>query len=411
MKYRYISHRLQLIKSFYSGIGKSAVIYPSAFLVATGIGIVALGIIFYLKYVFGVEPSEIGILSALWSAFYVAGCLFVRPIFNKIVPRYLLIASTLIMGITVLTILPLKKIILIYYIYSFWGLTISLFWPSLNGWLSQGYEGQKLSKIMSGYNFSWSMGTIISPFLAGFLSSLNKSLPIIVGSILFFSTALILTGASFSLPKIKNDRWIEVISRSEAKRIDKSTPLRYPAWIGVFSTYVIIGIILNVFPMYAIQTLKLDEKSIGLILQQRAIFATIGFIILGKTTFWHFNWVQMIISQIFLGVVIYLLSFTTSNITISILFALIGFITSLSYFNGVFHGVSGSPRRSTRMAINESLISTGQIVGSLSGSIIYESISMHIVYLFSSILVFSLTLAQLMLIYFFYKKGNINLKK
>ena len=409
MKYRYISHRIQLIRSFYSGIGKTVVIYPSAFLVSSGIGIVALGIIFYLKYVFNVLPSEIGILSALWSALYVLGCLFLRPVFNKVLPRYMLIASTLMMGVLVLLILSLKKIQYIYYLYSFWGLIISLFWPSLNGWLSQGYEGQKLSKIMSGYNFSWSLGTIVSPFLAGFLSSIDKSLPIIVGSILFFSTTLILTGASLSLPKIKSDRWIEVISKSDARRIDKSTPLRYPAWVGVFSTYVIIGIILNVFPMYAIQTLELNEKSVGLIMQQRAIFATIGFLLLGKITFWHFNWIQMIASQIFLSIMAYLLATTYSNLAIGILFALIGFITSLGYFNGVFHGVSGSPRRSTRMAINESLIATGQIVGSLLGSIIYESISMRMVYFFSSMLALTMSFIQIVMIYYFYKKGKLNL--
>ncbi|HHE65155.1 MAG TPA: hypothetical protein ENL09_03930, partial [Bacteroidetes bacterium] len=110
MKYRYISHRIQLVKSFYSGIGKTGVIYPIAFMVATGMGIIALGIIFYLKSVYGVTPSEIGILSALWSALYVLGCLFLRPIFNKVLPRFMLIASTLLMGTTVLLILPLKKL-------------------------------------------------------------------------------------------------------------------------------------------------------------------------------------------------------------------------------------------------------------------------------------------------------------
>lgn len=405
MKYRYVSHRIQLIKSFYSGIGKTAVIYPSAFMVATGIGIIALGIIFYLKSVFGVAPSEIGILSALWSALYVLGCLFLRPVFNKVLPRFMLIASTLLMGIAVLLILPLKKLFYIYCLYSFWGLTISLFWPSLNGWLSQGYEGKKLSTVMSGYNFSWSLGTIVSPFLAGFLSAINESLPLVVGSILFFSASLILIGASLSLPKIKSDKWIEVISKKEARKVDKSTPLRYPAWIGIFSTYVLIGVILNVFPMYAVQTLGLSEKTVGLIIQQRAIFATVGFIILGRFNFWHFNWIQMLLSQFLLGLITFLLGYVNSNLSMGILFGLIGFLTSMSYFNSVFHGVSGSPRRSTRMAINESLISMGQIIGALFGSFIYENISMRMVYFFSSILAFSLNFIQLLLIYYFYRRG------
>ena len=46
MKLQYISQQRQLIRSFYSGIGKTAVIFPSAFLVAVGSGLIGLGIIF-----------------------------------------------------------------------------------------------------------------------------------------------------------------------------------------------------------------------------------------------------------------------------------------------------------------------------------------------------------------------------
>jgi len=157
--------------------------------------------------------------------------------------------------------------------------------------------------------------------------------------------------------------------------------------------------------MYAIRTLGLSEKTVGLIIQQRAIFATVSFIILGRSSFWHFNWVQMLLSQFLLGLITFLLGYVNSNLSMGILFGLIGFLSSLSYFNSVFHGVSGSPRRSTRMAINESLISMGQIVGALFGSFIYENVSMRMVYFFSSILAFSLNFLQLVLIYYFYRRG------
>jgi len=46
------------------------------------------------------------------------------------------------------------------------------------GWLSHGIEGVKLGKVLSNYNFSWSIGTIISPFLTGLLSTISSSLPL-----------------------------------------------------------------------------------------------------------------------------------------------------------------------------------------------------------------------------------------
>ncbi len=405
MKFRYVSHRIQLIKSFYSGIGKTAVIFPSTFLVSTGVGIVSLGIIFYVRDIFGVTPSEVGFLSALWSFLYVIGCLFVRPFFNRILPRFLLIISSFLMSVLVFSIIFIKDFSFIYFLYGGWGLAMSLFWPPIVGWLSQGFEGKRLGRVMSNYNFSWGVGISISPFLAGFLSSINRSLPIVVGASLFFITTVLITGASLTLPLIKNDKWIEVIKREEAKKIDRSTPLRFPSWVGIYSTYVVIGVILTVFPLYARQVLGYNEKTIGLLLQERAIFAAIGFIILGRTSFWHFNWKQIVVGHLLLGLVVYIFIYVKGKLFIGLILAVIGFLMSLSYFNSVFHGVSGSPKRSARMAINEAMLSSGLITGSSVGGIIFEHYSMQMVYLFCFLLALFTAVVQMIMIFIFYKKG------
>jgi hypothetical protein len=59
-------NKRRTLKSIYLGLGKSSVIYPSAFLVATGISIVELGIIFYVTEVFNASPSQVGYFIALW---------------------------------------------------------------------------------------------------------------------------------------------------------------------------------------------------------------------------------------------------------------------------------------------------------------------------------------------------------
>ena len=94
MKLQYISQRRQLIKSYYTGIGKTAVIFPSAFLVAVGAGLITLGIVFYLRDVFRASPSEIGLIAALWSLSYICGCLFIRPLFDRILPRHTIMIAT-----------------------------------------------------------------------------------------------------------------------------------------------------------------------------------------------------------------------------------------------------------------------------------------------------------------------------
>ena len=48
MPFRYVSRQAQLVKSFYSGIGKTAVLFPAAFLAAAAWAMLALGMVFYL---------------------------------------------------------------------------------------------------------------------------------------------------------------------------------------------------------------------------------------------------------------------------------------------------------------------------------------------------------------------------
>jgi len=404
LQLKYISNRWQVIKSFYTGIGKSAVLLPSAFLVAVGVGTVALGMIFYVRDVFSAPPSQVGYLTALWSLAYILGCLFIRQPFNRVLPRYLLIASTFLMAVFVLASVFSRRFLMVYIFYALWGVAMSLFWPFIMGWLSHGIEGVKLGKVLSNYNFSWSIGTIISPFLAGILSTISSSLPLFIGSFLFFLTCVLIIGATLTLPKIRADRWIEAAKKRDLSEEDNSTALRFPSWIGLFTTYTVVGVILNIFPVYARTDIGISKSLVGLILQQRAIFATVGFIVLGRTSFWHFKPLQMIIGQILLATMVFLLRFYGMPVSLGLLLALIGLLMSLSYFNSLFHGVSGSVNRAGRMAIHESILSAGLIIGSSIGGILYEKYTMSIVYQFCAGLVLFGAVLQTALIFKLRKK-------
>jgi len=382
MKYRYISRRGQIIKSFYTGIGKTFVIYPSAFFMAVALGILNLGMVFYLYDVFHATSSQIGNLYALWSAFYIIGCLFLRVLLDSILPRYLLIISSFVMSSFIVMILCAKSIIYIYVFYGMIGLFDSLFWPPLMGWLSYKKEGTELSKLISRYNFSWSLGTIISPFIAGKLSSMDARLPIYVSASTFFVIGILIAGAAMALPGIRSDRYSGLQAKSEEGLVDKSTVLRYQAWIGIFMSYMVLGIIKNIFPVYARGELIITKHIIGILFLGRALFSTFGFMLMGKTTFWHFKLQYMILVQIGIVVFLVLMNFSTSIIIFMILFVLFGFLVSMSYTSSVFHGVSGSINRSTRMAIHEATLSGGLIIGSSIGGMIYQNYNMSYTYIF-----------------------------
>ena len=96
-------------------------------MVATGINVIKLGIIFYIMEVFKATPSQIGYFTALWSFCYIIGCIFVRPLFNNVLPRFLMIWSSLLMCLFVLLILFTKVFEVTYIYFAFYGIAASFF--------------------------------------------------------------------------------------------------------------------------------------------------------------------------------------------------------------------------------------------------------------------------------------------
>ena len=98
MKFRYISQQQQFLRALSAGIGKTAVILPAAFLTETGLGMLTVGMVFYMREVFFLSPGLVGWIAATWQSCYVLGCLTMRPAFESLRPRYSMIFSTAGMG-------------------------------------------------------------------------------------------------------------------------------------------------------------------------------------------------------------------------------------------------------------------------------------------------------------------------
>jgi len=361
-------------------IEKIAVICGSAFFVAFGMGIKILGSVFYIREIFNASPSQIGFFNATWSCTYIISCLLLRLLYNRAIPTRAMMLSTFFMGAVLLGMVSIRIFALTFIFHGLFGIAEAVFWPSAMGWLSEGIEGAHLGRRMSVYNLSWSTGLIVGPLVAGVLSTVSPSLPLFVGSGVLFTVSALIIGAGAFMPQLKPSARVKTGQGDESRASDESTRLRYPAWIGLFTTYVVIGILFSVFPVYALEELGIGKGLIGFLLQLRALCSTMGFVALGRTEIWHFRPGQMIAGQFVQACAVLLMGFTSSPLLIALLIAVIGLSMSLSYFNSLFHAVSGSVDRAARMAIHEAVLSAGLIVGSLVGGVVYEHSSMTAVY-------------------------------
>src|SRR3972149_3690675 len=178
MRQPYFALRREVPRVFGSPIGKTALIYPAAFLVSTGMYIFSLGLNFYLKDVFNASGRQIGAIFALFALCYTVSCLGVRPLTDSVRPQFLLLAATALMFIFSLSIVLCHSMRMIFLFYSLFACGTSIFWPPIMGWVSEESEGVQLGKVMSKFNLSWSTGAIIGSPLAGALSQVNPNVPL-----------------------------------------------------------------------------------------------------------------------------------------------------------------------------------------------------------------------------------------
>ncbi|MBN1836611.1 MAG: MFS transporter [Spirochaetales bacterium] len=398
MKLPYVNHPRQLLRALSAGIGKSAVILPAAFATEASVGLLTLGMIFYTREVFGVPPSQVGWIAATWQACYVAGCLTMGPVGERLRPRHSLILSTGGMCLAIFGILASPAVALLFVFYGLFGLFMSLFWPPLMSWLSADFEGAPLGRMMSRLTLAGSAANVISPFVAGSLSGLSARYPLYAAAGLLAANCLFLGGAAVALPRIRTDRHLDAGRKAAEGKEDRSTPLRFPAWIGLFATFTVLGVILTVLPMHARDGLGLSKGTIGAVLLVRALSTTAGFVILGRARFWHFRLAPMSLGLGALAALVVVMTRVRAPVPLALSLGGMGPLVSLGFSGSFFHGASGSPRRAARMALHEALLAGGLIAGSAVGALVYEQFSMAMLGLGCAALLGAAIVVQLVLL-------------
>ena len=343
--------------------------------------------IFYARDRFQASASLIGWLAAVPHLCYFSGCFALRPLYRLLLPRHSLILATAAAAILPAGMLLARTLSLLFILYGLFGVSLALFWPPLMGWLSFDKEERELNTTLGRFNLSWSGGSIIAPFVAGCLLQRSIGLPFRAAALIMAAICLAVLAVSLFLPEIRLDRRNEPIRPGDERNGDRSTPLRYPAWIGLFASYVILGITMSIFPLYLREEIGFSETRIGFLLLLRALFSTLGFALLARLSFWHFNSRLMILGQILIIPVTAAMAAVRTFPGFTVALALFGLLFALSYSNSLFHGVSGSLRRSTRMAVHEGLLTGGMVAGSAIGGILYQSGR------FPGVLVFGCTVA------------------
>ncbi len=350
------------------GIGKSAVVYPAAFLQSLAFGTISLGFVFYLRGRWGLEPGPIGIYVSFTHVSYLAACLLLPPLLARVLPRRAMLASSLAAAALAVGIVASPWLPLVFVLGGLSGAIQALFWPPIVGWLSTGSEGAELGRTVARFNISWSVGAVLSPWVGGALSEVGGAVAMLAGGGLSAGVAALLVGAALGLPRVRADRHTESRAEESSGAADRSTPIRFPAWVGVAVAYVLMGVLGSSYPIYATEGLGFTRSLVGVLLLVRPLFAAAVFAVMGRWSLWQFRGPPMVAAQVLLAVSALLLALARSPLAIAAAVGLAGAFAAVSYVESVFHGVAGSVQRAGRMAIHEAMLTVGALTGSWAGA-------------------------------------------
>lgn len=377
-------------------ITKLPVISISAFLSSVAIGIAQLGLIFLMKLYFNASAGTIGIFGATWSISYFISCIIFRRVTRKILPRFSLLITLFGTALVFLIFLLKPNIPLAFVTYILFGVLTAFYWPPLMSWLSKGYNHVELARANGVFNFSWSFGGVLSSYIAGILSKSGRFYPLVAAAILFTLNGIFILVSFFF---VKDSYDIQTITEPPKFSLDqKQNPNRIPAWISNMFTYLVIGIIFNIFPVFANDVLHYSEPQVGLILSLRALATMIGFILLGQWHFWHFKSWVMPCSALAITISLVSMSLLNRSLTFTgytIFFIVIGLSMAATYTTSLFYSTVNSSNKDTMVTIHESLLTFGQVIGSSAGGIIYMHTSFAIMLLLLGTLFIVMIVLQL----------------
>jgi MFS family permease len=359
-------------------LNKLYVIVPASFMNSLGIGTMSLGILFVVKDLYLARPAVVGSLGAAFSLSYFLGCIILRPIARKFLPRtsmtIMLLGSCILLG----GFLAWPGLWQAFAAYSLYGFLTAFFWPPVMGWLSKGLEGAELSRATSLFSVSWSVGGIFSSYMAGLLSEKGKMLPVVVTILLFIANAIFIR---LSYRFVQDDSSEAGSGKQAETFVDRSTPLRFPAWLGAFLVYLVMGVVFNVFPVFARDELNISESSVGLVLTVRSASTALGFFILGRFSSWQFRRSLLPGMSLAVAAILSILVFQKSALGFIVCFGIVGLLQSAVYTNSLFYATSGAPDRDKRASVHEALLTFGQVAGSVAGGMLYQSFSMPVVFI------------------------------
>lgn len=374
----------------------------ASFLGQLTINMVNLALVYHLRYTLAASATVVGLAASTYTGFYLVCNLLFSKFYQRFRPCCVVATSLIGMGLCAALTTLCRSLVPVFLLLASYGFFMSMLWPQVESWITRGAEGSRLNKLTSAFNFSWSFGTGISPYLTSLLVMRSPSLALWTALGIFTFVAIMVMAVTNSLAGLKAigpEREYMSKGKEEGLVEDHSTPLRFDSWIAVFVVYSALSVVLNIFPMQAEEVMHIGEGTSGFLLLLRGLATCFGFMVLGRLSFWQFKaWLIYLFEGLF---IVLTLAFHRGQgvVATGVYLTLFGLVFAQCYSFSIFHSAAGAVDRGRRMAIHECVLTAGQMIGASFGGGIYQAWGYSDVLLFLSA-VAAVALAGQLLVHF-----------
>lgn len=344
-------------------------IFLVAFVACAAITGASLAVIYHLKEHFHLDAAAIGLLSQTSTLSYLIGCLALAPLTERLKPYQAVSCSLFGQGLALLVFLTVPNLAMACASLAVYGLCQSMLWPANEGWLTRGRDAKDLANLTTAYNFTWSFGLGLATLFSGMLAERSAALSITVSAMAMTAIGFWTLFSSLLTPLMRQTPSEHVASKTLT---DHSTPLRYNCWLGIILAYLGCNMFLTIFPIYAEDRLGISRGTTGALLLARGFTSCLTFLLLARHTGWRLNKRFVALTQIGLFALFLIGTPLRSLWQYALYFVAYGIFFAFAYQLSIFHSAYGATRPSRRMAIHETVLTAGQVVGAALGGWIYE---------------------------------------
>jgi len=252
--------------------------------------------------------------------------------------------------------------------------SMGAFYPSLQAFIGDHSPQGQLRKNLSAFNFGWTVGGSICGLIAGYLLSKSQPLPFALGAALAF----VVVGLFLSWNRVP------VASKHSENGIVPTDggpgPLLFIARTGHFLGFFAYSVARLQFPKLGIQ-MGMSEGTVGLLIGMMLVGQAMGIFVAGAGPWWRGKlWPQILSQSMALasGVMAFLVS---SPLLFAAAFLMQGTALGIAYTGALYYGLQARTKMGRNTGIHESLVASGNFVGSFAGGAAAQFISLRAPYL------------------------------